>query len=423
MRNWLQTRFEEAPHRQRRELTFKAHIKQSRHGWLRLTPAYSLHLVGEVMADFDPARDFVLDPFSGTATTTLVSAAAGIRAHSVDINPFLIWLGNLKLTEFAPDDAALARKEGRRIIRALKGRKTWGSAWTPNLHQIEKWWDPPVLAVLAQLYEYVTRADDARDLLRIAYCKVMIEVSHASFRHQSMSFKQRDSGNGNRALFPQAAPDVSDVCGRFAEAVERVAEDSQRDQPTVEARVFLGDSRNLAQVLPRTDYTRVVTSPPYPNRMSYIRELRPYMYWLGFLTSGRQAGDLDWEAIGGTWGCATSNLAKWKPNPGIVVPFNGFEKVVARIAADHPLLGNYVARYFEDMRLHTLSLDAVLTPGAEVYYVVGNSKFYGTLLHVEDIFAALFEVLGYERVAVEKIRKRSSKKELYEFLVRAKKPG
>ncbi|WP_322490103.1 hypothetical protein [Chloroflexus sp.] len=37
----------------------------------------------------------------------------------------------------------------------------------------------------------------------------------------------------------------------------------------------------------------VITSPPYPNRMSYIRELRPYMYWLGYLNNGRDAGELD----------------------------------------------------------------------------------------------------------------------------------
>ena len=27
--------------------------------------------------------------------------------------------------------------------------------------------------------------------------------------------------------------------------------------------------------------------------MSYIRELRPYMYWLGYLTDARQAGQMD----------------------------------------------------------------------------------------------------------------------------------
>ena len=43
--------------------------------------------------------------------------------------------------------------------------------------------------------------------------------------------------------------------------------------------------------------------------MSYIRELRPYMYWLGILENARDTGELDWSAIGGTWGVATSRLA------------------------------------------------------------------------------------------------------------------
>lgn len=36
------------------------------------------------------------------------------------------------------------------------------------------------------------------------------------------------------------------------------------------------------------------------------------MYWLGFLESGEQAGNLDWKAIGGTWGSATSKLKDWE---------------------------------------------------------------------------------------------------------------
>ena len=35
------------------------------------------------------------------------------------------------------------------------------------------------------------------------------------------------------------------------------------------------------------------------------------MYWLGYLSSGKQAGDMDWQTIGGTWGSATSRLSGW----------------------------------------------------------------------------------------------------------------
>jgi len=31
-------------------LTFKGNLRETRHGWLRLTPAYSVHLVAEILS-------------------------------------------------------------------------------------------------------------------------------------------------------------------------------------------------------------------------------------------------------------------------------------------------------------------------------------------------------------------------------------
>src|SRR5439155_2886086 len=135
-----------------------------------------------------------------------------------------------------------------------------------------------------------------------------------------------------------------------------------------------------------------------PNRMSYIRELRPYMYWLGYLGSGRDAGELDWRAIGGTWGCATSNLMRWSPDPACRVPHAAFDDLVARISERSDVLGLYVARYFEDVVRHVRSLVTVLAPGARVQYVVGNSKFYDVVLPTEAIYASIFREHGLDDV-------------------------
>jgi len=184
-------------------------------------------------------------------------------------------------------------------------------------------------------------------------------------------------------------------------------------------RVMLCDARTLTSALKPDTYATVITSPPYPNRMSYVRELRPYMYWLGFLANGRAAGELDWQAIGGTWGCATSMLNTWKPNGRERIPFTHFERIVCDIGKRHALLGRYVHKYFEDIKSHILGLRAVLAPGARCHYIVGNSKFYETILPVESIYAALFEDAGFGHVRIETIRKRTSKRELYEFVVHA----
>src|SRR5437773_1144189 len=89
-----------APLRQRADYTHKYNIKTGRHGWLRLTPAYSVRVVEELM---DHTKDHlrVFDPFSGTATTALSAAYHGHTASTTDINPFLVWLGKAKTDHYS----------------------------------------------------------------------------------------------------------------------------------------------------------------------------------------------------------------------------------------------------------------------------------------------------------------------------------
>jgi hypothetical protein len=98
---------------------------------------------------------------------------------------------------------------------------------------------------------------------------------------------------------------------RFLEYLHETARDAHSN-PYLEPCVIEADARTLTP-LDGNIHDLVITSPPYANRISYIRELRPYMYWLGFLTDGAEAGELDWRAIGGTWGIATSRLKLWQP--------------------------------------------------------------------------------------------------------------
>ena len=141
------------------------------------------------------------------------------------------------------------------------------------------------------------------------------------------------------------------------------------------------------------------------------------MYWLGFLDNGRDAGELDWQTIGGTWGCATSNLTKWEPAHPTRIPFRGFMDILDGIAAHSLLLSRYVYKYFCDMVVHCNELYKVTAPGGFIHYIVGNSKFYDVVLPVESIYASLFRATGFINVKVQTIRKRSSKKELFEYVV------
>ncbi|MGH7269859.1 MAG: DNA methyltransferase, partial [Polyangiaceae bacterium] len=324
-------------------LSFKGNLKETRYGWLRLTPAYSVHLVGEILEAFHRRGDVVLDPFCGTGTTALVCAERGVEADTTDINPFLLWLARTKTATYTPKHAQTFREQSAHIGRVI-GRPG-DPPWVPPLHQIEKWWTPATLDALGRVMGAIRKAEtsmpsDVVDLLKIAFCRVMIERANVSFGHQSMSFKKVDA-TLSLPLTSAYQDELGLAWERAAFSISGASSSGILAAPSP----ILCDARDLRTSLQCDRYGLVITSPPYPNRMSYIRELRPYMYWLGYLDDGRQAGELDWKAIGGTWGCATSNVAKWKPERPIQVPYNGFAQIVANISATSPILGPYVAKY------------------------------------------------------------------------------
>jgi hypothetical protein len=222
----------------------------------------------------------------------------------------------------------------------------------------------------------------------------------------------------NRSIFSCAVDDIKITWKAAVSDIYKAAQNTILLPP----KAILCDARQLSSLLPHNHYTCVITSPPYPNRMSYIRELRPYMYWLGYLSDGREAGELDWKAIGGTWGVATSNVSKWLPTTEKYIPYTNFTGMLERIAKRSDVLSRYVHKYFYDMIDHVNELFIVTKSGGSINYIVGNSKFYDVLLPVEEIFAALFEASGFVNIKVKPIRKRTSKKELYEYVVSATKP-
>jgi hypothetical protein len=259
-----------------------------------------------------------------------------------------------------------------------------------------------------------------RDLLLIVFCRLVIRLSNAAFNHQSMSFKDKaragPSVEAQPVLF-DVRPDLA--CATRAEAKEIL--ESAEDNPRGRANVVSADARSVSEAV-AGKYDLLITSPPYPNRMSYIRELRPYMYWLGYLDNGRDAGELDWAAIGGTWGIATSRLAEWQRSSAGFYPAY-FDAILSRIRrADNKsglLLSNYVAKYFEDMHRHLRDVANLMTAAGTVHYIIGNSRFYDTVVPVERLFADMLTEAGFSNARITRIRKRNSKKELYEFDVSA----
>lgn len=386
--------------------TFRANRLAGRHGWLRLTPAYSVGLVRELIAELGP-HERVLDPFCGTGTTALACAEAGIGCDTIDINPFLVWLARAKCANYEPCEIEEARTLLERAARAEPA----ASDWRPPISRIERWWSEPTLAQLAAAWRVITESvvvPKARDLATVAFCRVLMAVSNASYRHQSVSFSNDISPT------PES---ISLVFEKARAAVVVGALQSLRSS----VGVVQCDARDVRACIEEGSIDAVITSPPYPNRMSYVRELRPYMYWLGCLADGRAAGDLDWAAIGGTWGIATSRLSTWT-GAGLGRELIGAD-IVDAIAEQNSLLASYVVKYAEDMAAHFDNLRTVMRPGGQATYIIGNSHFFGVPVETQDLYAELLHRAGFQSPDIRLLRKRTSKTGLFEYAVSAAVPA
>lgn len=397
--------------KQNLQYTFKYNKKLGRHGWLRLTPAYSVKMVEHILNDLDYTPQCLFEPFSGTGTTELVCANKGISSFAYDVNPFLVWLASTKTAFYTNVQILEFVEEYTHILSIVDGADEYAY---PNIFHIERWWHKRQLSFLAKLKTCIWSVNDkvVADLLKVAFCREIIALSNAAFNHVSTSFG--DSEDDSTFTFEDGKMSFASICEAIAESL--------KDQPVARTDVSL---HNSMSVFANTfqPFDTLITSPPYPNRISYIRELRPYMYWLGYLNTPDDASNLDWNTIGGTWGSATSKLSTWKKQTNLLPDylFNIADNISKAENRSAGLMANYVLKYFDDMAIHIQSVYNAIQPGGTVHYIVGNSNFYGNSVPSEKIYTDILSSVGFVNTKYTVVRKRNCNKALFEYWISAKK--
>jgi hypothetical protein len=245
--------------------------------------------------------------------------------------------------------------------------------------------------------------------------RLLLPVSRARYSHASVTFVRDEGRAHDDAHAATAAVDA------FRAFVAEMAVDLRAAavRPQRLATVLRGNALALETVLPDLGtYTRIICSPPYPNRYSYARETRPHLFFLDLIADARAVGILEHEAMGGTWGRATSALAH-PHNPATPEVAAVMAPLLDSLRAAHPLMANYAIRYFNDFWTHVRALDRAMAPHARLAYVVGNSKLGGVDVPVAEWIARLFEAAGWSRYGqgIHEMRRRNSRPGLTESVV------
>ncbi len=402
-------------------VTFQGKLGLPIHRWYRLTPSFSPHLANDIADHFGlGGNDYVLDPFSGVGTVPLCMKQRGIPACSIEINPYLFFVGTVKTRTYTDTGAIKACFHGFKEVYQLALRKLPRESdaldylkeherWIPRIHHPERWWSPGNLMQLVCVRQAVSQFDAHPHhlaLLKMGVLGILVAVSNAKHNHVSLTFAGK----------PASMVDLAAVLNaKYAQMLDDIKAASALPGP--EVTIYLGNSKEASTVLPRdAKVSAVITSPPYPNRFSYARETRPHLFFFDFIDDAEAVGQLETDAIGGTWGKATSVLAAGVPpaNPLIESLLAPYTKNIDDAGA---LMASYVTKYFNDMYEHAAEISKVCARRCRLAYVIGNSKFYGHPLPSDEILASIFGHFGFELERIDRMRRRQSKTGLYEAVV------
>lgn len=404
--------------------TFLNGLANSVHRWFRLTPSFGPELVQEMVERLEVNRgQTILDPFAGAGTTLIEAKLEGHDAIGFEINPLLHFVNEACLEwSVSPDDLREQLPRLRQALEASQGVELEAlhehDLSVPPIHNPTRWWRPDILVQLVFLRRGIFETQDPhiKRLLLLALAGVLVpDLTNVTLGRLQLHFIDR---TGHEI----------DVWETYSRHVLQIADDLEKLKSAGadrhgEARCFHQNAVDLSNFKPDRKVTAVVTSPPYPNRYSYVWNTRPHLFMLGLMESGKQASDLDKKTIGGTWGTATSELAKgvFEPvNPAVAAVVT---PIVEEIRGQDNLMANYVMHYFNRLSVQISEMESILTGDSRLAYVVGNSWIKDVYVETDMLLAEIVERmgLGYTVFDVHRFRRRHSGVRLYESIVYARK--
>lgn len=411
------------------------------HDWYRFVLSFPPHLVSNYIEDFGlEEKHLVLDPFCGTGTTLVESKLRGIRAIGLEANIFAHFASSVKVDWDI--DPVLLKKRARHIansaLELLKAQGFDDNRLVRN-HPKEvpiKTLDPDATRLLLSnsisplpLHKTLILLDSLNEHKDQPYYRhALLALANALvFRISNLHFGP-EVGVGKPKM------DVP-VVALWLHEVERIASDLQsvqgRSYPT--AKVYLGDARNLSDMIERNSVDAVITSPPYPNEKDYTRTTRLESVVLGFIknkaelkemkksfirsnTRGVYKGDVDEKYVEGH--PEIQKIAESIEKRRIELGKNsGFERLYGRVTK----------LYFGGMARHLAGLRSVLRPGARLAYVVGDQASYlRIMIRTGRLLADIAEALGYELMRIDLFRTRyatATREQLREEVVVLRWPG
>jgi len=381
------------------------------HRWVPWIAGYSASFVDDVISARLPRRQtgLILDPFCGVGTTLLQAIRRGYNAVGFEINPYPTLAARVKLDASTINltelDSVLTRMQ--KACGEWRLKPAPPNVPAPPLKSRLPFFSPAVHTQVLHLLAFIESIENAliADLFRAAFGAVMVGFSNYSYEPSLTSrpaagkstIEDADVGQIMLTKLRQMRADIA------------LLQEESRRQAFGAGRVINSDFFSADGEVETGTVNLMITSPPYMNNYHYVRNTRPQLYWLNFISSPNEHKHLETNNFGQFW--QTVRDAE-------IINLNFEHQELAQIlqqlretrvekgAYGGPGWANYVAAYFNDCLRFMSRLKRVLARGGVGVIVIGNSIIQGMDIRTEEILGQIGVTQGLILEGVHRIRKK-----------------
>ena len=416
------------------------------HRWVPWIAGFSAGFVDSVFdlylqSDVETETPFILDPFAGVGTTIFQAVVRGYDAVGFDINPYASLAARTKARCLSVNIEALRS----RVLELEKLSSKWRSTPAPNIEKPplktkEPFFSPRIEKQVLHALDYIDRIDDGliKDLFRIAFGSVMVGVSNYSYEP---SLGTRRSAGKPAMKDADFARVLSGKCREMLDDIISVKGLIKGPESLGDARIrhanFLSDHHTVED----NSVDLLITSPPYLNNYHYVRNTRPQLYWLSFVSKPDEQKGLETGNFGKYW-----QEVRGLEDVPLTFEHEELRAILSELKETRKEAGvyggsgwaNYVASYFNDTYVFWEIVSRVLKTGGSAVIVIGNSVIQGIEIEVDRLFGEIAREHGLKFVGTYIIRDKrvgssitdstvrygkGEKRSLYDAAVLVEKPG
>lgn len=351
----------------------------------------------------------MLDPFCGVGTTLLQATLRGHNAVGYEINPYATLAARAKLSAFQIDpreiDAAISAME-KASVRWRTVAAPSGVARPPLKSRIP-FFSPNVEQQVLHFLGFINgiASESVASIFRVAFGAVMVSFSNYTY----------EPSLGSRPAAGKPLIEDADVRHVLLSKLHQMRADiawlqqETRGKHCGTGRVINSDFFNAQEQVAAGTVNLLVTSPPYMNNYHYVRNTRPQLYWLNFMSSPRDQRYLECNNFGQYW----QTVRGAEPLP-LAFGHRRLEKLIAQLRQTRedkgpyggPGWANYVTAYFNDCFRFMTRLKRVLARGGVGVIVIGNSIIQGISIDTQNILGEIGEMQGLILEGVHCIREK-----------------